>query len=103
MRVSGRVAVVTGAASGIGRALAVELARRGADVAVTDLRAEALAPVAEEIRALGRRTSVHAFDVASREPWPAFVEELRATWGGVHVVVNNAGVSLTGPFSKCSL
>ena len=98
-----RVAVVTGAGSGIGRALAVELARRGCHLAITDRTAEALVPVAEQIRALGRRASVHAFDVADRDAWPPFVEALLAEHGAVHLLVNNAGVSLTGPFASCSL
>ena len=104
MQIRGRIAVVTGTASGIGRALSIELARRGADVALTDVDAARLAPVAEEIRKLGRRkVSVHGFDVASRDAWPGFVEAVRAEHGRAHIVVNNAGVCLTGPFTGCSL
>lgn len=103
MRIDGRVAVVTGAASGIGRALAVELARRGADVAVTDVDADRLAPVADEVRAVGRKVSVHGFDVADRAAWPPFVDALLGAHGRVHLVVNNAGVALNGPFVGCSL
>lgn len=98
-----RVAVVTGAGSGIGRALALELARRGCHVAVTDRTVEPLAPVADAIRALGRNVSVHGFDVADRSAWPPFVDAVLAAHGAVHLVVNNAGVSLTGPFASCSL
>jgi NADP-dependent 3-hydroxy acid dehydrogenase YdfG len=99
-----RVAVVTGAGSGIGRALAIELARRGCHLAITDRTVEPLAPVAKEIEALGRRVSVHGFDVADRAAWPPFVEEvLKAHDGKVHLVVNNAGVALNGPFSSCTL
>ena len=61
-----RVAVVTGAASGIGRALAEVLARRGAHLALVDVDAGGLAEVAGEVRALGRRASTHVADVASR-------------------------------------
>ncbi|MEQ1572341.1 MAG: SDR family oxidoreductase, partial [Myxococcota bacterium] len=99
----GRVAVVTGAGSGIGRAVAVELARRGCSLALTDRTVEPLAPVAAEIAAIGRAVSVHGFDVADRAAWPPFVERLRSEHGGVHLVVNNAGVSLTGPFTESSL
>lgn len=98
-----RVAVVTGAGSGIGRALALELARRGCHVAITDRDAAVLEPVAAGIRELGRKASIHGFDVADREAWPRFVDALKAEHGAVHLVVNNAGVSLTGPFASCSL
>ncbi|MEQ1505480.1 MAG: SDR family oxidoreductase [Myxococcota bacterium] len=99
-----RVAVVTGAGSGIGRALAIELARRGCDLAITDRSVEPLGSVADAIRALGRSVSVHGFDVGERAAWPPFVDAaLAAHRGRIHLVVNNAGVSLTGPFEACSL
>lgn len=98
-----RVAVVTGAGSGIGRALALELARRGAHLAITDREEAPLLPVAAEIAAMGRSVSCHAFDVADRAAWPAFVEDVLARHGRIELAVNNAGVSLTGPFLKCSL
>jgi NADP-dependent 3-hydroxy acid dehydrogenase YdfG len=98
-----KVAVVTGAGSGIGRALALELARRECHLALTDRTATAVAPVAEQIARLGRRVSVHAFDVAERDAWPGFVEDLVAAHGHLDLVVNNAGVALTGPFLACSL
>jgi short-subunit dehydrogenase len=96
-------AVVTGAASGIGRALALELAGRGVDLALTDLDAARLEPVAEAARALGRRVTVHGFDVADAAAWAVFRDEALAAHGSVQLVVNNAGVSLTGPFLSCSL
>lgn len=98
-----RVAIVTGAGSGIGRALSVELARRGCHLAITDRTADGLGPVADQIRALGRNVSVHGFDVAERAAWPPFVDAVVLQHGAVHLLVNNAGVSLTGPFSSCSL
>ncbi len=99
-----RVAMVTGAGSGIGRALALELAGRGCHVAVTDRTAEPLDEVVASIRAMGRVGSAHAFDVSDREAWPEAVEAVRAAHGGrIHLLVNNAGVALTGPFLSCSL
>lgn len=98
-----RVAVVTGAGSGIGRALSIELAKRGCHVAITDRTAEPLASVAEAIGQTGRRVSTHAFDVSDRAAWSAFVSELTASHGAAHLLVNNAGVSLTGPFESCSI
>jgi len=101
MQVRGAVAVVTGAGSGIGRATAVELARRGADVAVTDVVEERLRSVVSEIESLGQRASSHAFDVADREAWQALHDAVVADRGRVSIVVNNAGVALTGPFMEC--
>lgn len=98
-----KVAVVTGAGSGIGRALAVELARRGCHLAITDLSDEPLIPVAEEIRGLGRSATTHSFDVADRAAWPPFVEQVLAYHERIDLAVNNAGVALTGPFLQCSL
>lgn len=104
MRVlDGRVAVVTGAGSGIGRALAAELASRGCALALTDLDADRLAEPAEAARARGVRVTTHGFDVRDPGAWPDFVDALRREHGRVHLVLNNAGVSLHGPFLSCSL
>lgn len=102
MRVQGRVAVVTGAGSGIGRATAVELARRGAHVAVTDVDAERLVGTRAAIEGLGRRATSHAFDVADRAAWESFRDDVIAAHGEVHLLMNNAGVALTGPFVACT-
>jgi 3-oxoacyl-[acyl-carrier protein] reductase len=95
---SGRVAVVTGASRGIGRAIALELARRGADVMVTARDAVRLSEVAAEIRALGRRAAVRACDL--REPAAAagIVDQTVAELGGLDVLVNNAGATKRGDF-----
>ena len=99
---TGRRAVVTGAASGIGRALALALADEGMDLAITDLDAERLAPVADAIAAKGRRVTVHGFDVADKAAWGPFRDAVLAAHGTVELVVNNAGVALTGPFLECT-
>lgn len=98
-----RVAVVTGAGSGIGRATAIELARQGMHVAITDVDPARLAPVADAVWNLGRRVSIHAFDVADASAWKPFADDVIARHGGVHLLINNAGVSLAGPFERCSL
>jgi len=102
MQVSGAVAVVTGAGSGIGRATALELAKRGADVVVTDVVGDRLAPVVAEIEALGRRAEAHTFDVSDRQGWEEVHRSVLDSFGRASVLVNNAGVALTGPFVECS-
>ncbi|MFT4627214.1 MAG: NAD(P)-dependent dehydrogenase (short-subunit alcohol dehydrogenase family) [Myxococcota bacterium] len=94
-----RVAVVTGAAGGLGRALAVELARAGAHVAVADIRPGPIAETADAVRAQGRHASAHVLDVADESAWPGFVDAVLSEHGAADIVVNNAGVALLGNFA----
>jgi len=94
---AGRVAVVTGAASGIGRALALAFARESMSVALADLDADRLARVADEVGALGARSLVQRTDVARAADVDALAEAVRRVFGGAHVVCNNAGVAPVGP------
>jgi short-subunit dehydrogenase len=98
-----RVAVVTGAASGIGRALSLALARRGAHVALVDLNAAGLAEVEREIGGLGRKASSHVADVADRARMAELPDEVIGAHGRVSLLVNNAGVSVGGTFEEQSL
>jgi NAD(P)-dependent dehydrogenase (short-subunit alcohol dehydrogenase family) len=98
-----RVAVVTGAASGIGRALSVALARKGCHLALVDLDEAGMREVARAIEAEGRQASVHVVDVADREAMGALPEQVVAEHGHVHVLVNNAGVTVDGTFEEVSL
>jgi 2-dehydro-3-deoxy-D-gluconate 5-dehydrogenase len=96
---SGRVAVVTGAARGIGRALAIGLAKAGADIGVTDLE-ECLAgarQTAQEVEAQGRRASSRALDVTSIESIEGAVASLIEDLGHIDILVNNAGIIVRGP------
>jgi NAD(P)-dependent dehydrogenase (short-subunit alcohol dehydrogenase family) len=92
---NGRVCVITGAGSGIGRALALNLAGRGARLAISDIREENVAATAERARAAGAG-EVESFqlDVASREAVEAHAGQVIERFGAVHLVVNNAGVAL---------
>ena len=93
-RFEGRVAVVTGAASGIGRATSVLLARRGCDLALVDIDASGLAETAKRVRAAGRKVSLHRVDVADRDAMSALPDQVIGEHGHVHILVNNAGVSV---------
>ena len=92
------VAVVTGAAQGIGKATALSLAAFGCDVAICDRQAEKLAGVAEEIEAMGRRVVSGVLDVRDAEAVDAHLEEVRTTFGRVDILVNNAGGTFVSPF-----
>lgn len=102
MRLAGRTAVVTGAASGIGRAVAASLARRGCHLALADVNEAGLAETAALVRAPGLRTSIHRLDVADRAAVSAFPAQVAAEHGGVDVLVNNAGVAVGGSFEQVS-
>jgi citronellol/citronellal dehydrogenase len=88
----GQVALVTGGGTGIGKAIALELARCGADVAIASRKVERLPPVAEEIaRETGRRCLHAGCDVRDAEQVEALVERLEAEYGRIDILVNNAG------------
>jgi short-subunit dehydrogenase len=99
--IQGATAAVTGAASGIGRALAIELAARGADLALADRDEAGLASVAEEIaKASRRKVSVHRVDVGDAGQIADFTNAAIAAHPGLNIVVNNAGVALLGQFHE---
>ena len=97
------MAVVTGAASGIGRALAQALAQRGCALALVDVNEPGLAQTADRVRAAGRKVSVHVADVADRARMERLPAEVVAEHGRVHLLVNNAGVSVSGTLAEQSL
>ena len=102
-QLAGRTALVTGAASGIGRATALELARRGADLAICDLDAERLEETARDARALGREVLARRVDVAQAEAMGEFAREVHERVPAVDLLVNNAGVAIAGGFLDTTL
>lgn len=90
---SGKVAIVTGASRGIGKAIALSLARHGADVALVARSAEALDLVRDQTRQLGRRAESYAVDVASFEAAQATASLVKDKFGAIDILVNNAGVT----------
>ncbi|MFI9506733.1 SDR family NAD(P)-dependent oxidoreductase [Nocardia sp. NPDC052566] len=89
-----KVAVITGAGAGIGRALALELARRGAKLALSDIDTDTVADTAGRCEKLGATAIAHQLDVAHRAAVYAHADDVRGEFGQVNLVINNAGVAL---------
>jgi NAD(P)-dependent dehydrogenase (short-subunit alcohol dehydrogenase family) len=98
-----RVAVLTGAASGIGRSLALRLARERCHLALADIDLAGLADTAEAARAAGIRVSTHGVDVSERAAMESFRDAVLAEHGRVELLVSNAGVALFGTVAELSL
>ena len=95
-RVKGKVAIVTGGASGIGRASALLLAKEGATIVVTDVQDDEGRSCAAAVKKAGGDAIFLHHDVASEDAWIAVVAEVKARLGKLHVLVNNAGIAITG-------
>lgn len=91
-----KVVLVTGAGQGIGRGIALRLARDGADVAIVDLKEDKMEQVAGEVRELGRAATTFRADVSQREQVQAAVDHAERELGGFDVMVNNAGIAQVG-------
>ena len=102
MNLKSRVAVVTGAASGIGRAIAVSLAGRGCALAVADIDEEGLAETKRLASGADAKISLHRLDVADRKAVAAFPGAVFELHGRADLLVNNAGVALGGTFEQVS-
>jgi NAD(P)-dependent dehydrogenase (short-subunit alcohol dehydrogenase family) len=107
----GRVAIVTGAGGGLGRAYALELARRGAKVVVNDLggsrdgtgHSDAALAVVAEIEAAGGAAMADGGSVTDYNHMQAMAEKAKAAWGGVHILINNAGILRDKSFAKMEM
>ncbi len=98
-----KTVVITGAASGIGRATALAFAREGANIVAADISADALEPFRKEIEALGVECMPCAVNVADESAMKAFSEMVQARFGAPHVLVNNAGIGYLGLFLQSDL
>ena len=93
MKLAHRVALITGAGSGLGRAIALAFAREGARIAVNDIRREAAEHVAQEVAAAGSHALVLPADVSDSVEVRAIFDHLTETWGTLDILVNNAGIA----------
>jgi 3-hydroxybutyrate dehydrogenase len=103
MRLKDKIAIVTGAASGIGKDIAETYAREGAKVAIADLKLEAANATAEAIKKAGGTAMGVAMDVTNEPQVDAGVAAVVAAWGGVDVLVSNAGIQIISPVVDLSL
>jgi short-subunit dehydrogenase len=98
-----KVALITGASSGIGAALALEFARQGAHVALVARRRDRLAAVASEVERLGRRAHVLVADVRFDDEVKRIVADTRVAFGRLDIVVANAGIAILGPVEQLTV
>ncbi|ORA24624.1 SDR family NAD(P)-dependent oxidoreductase [Mycobacterium aquaticum] len=93
---AGKVAVVTGAGSGIGQALAVELGRAGAKLAISDIDIDGLADTERRLKAIGAPVKADHLDVTEREEFLAYADQVKQHFGTVNQIYNNAGIGYAG-------
>jgi len=98
MNIKGKVAVITGAGSGIGRATALGFAKKGASVAISDIDPERLKETTEAIKKIGVGVHAQVLDVRDWDAWQSYKDDVLSHYNNVDIVLNNAGVTL-GPFS----
>jgi len=100
MKLKDKVCIVTGAAQGIGLATVLKFAAEGATVIVCDLQVDAIEAAAAQCRELGAEAEAHVVDVTSREQIQAMVDQVKAKYGRIDVLVNNAGITKDARLQK---
>lgn len=98
-KIEDKVALVTGAGQGIGRAIALRLAKDGADIAIVDMNEAKMTDVASEVRDLGRKATTFKADVSKRDDVYAAIENAEKVLGGFDIMVNNAGIAQVQPIA----
>lgn len=101
-KLQGKVAIITGAASGIGKEIALAYAREGAAVAVADINQAAAQKTADEIIAAGGRAMGIAMDVTDEAAVNNGTDQVAATWGSVDILISNAGIQIVNPIEQFS-
>jgi 3-oxoacyl-[acyl-carrier protein] reductase len=99
---NGKVAIVTGASSGIGQAIALAMAQAGADVVVCGQNQERLAASAAKVTEAGRKVLQYAMNISQADPVQQMVEDVQKQWGHIDIMVNNAGVTRDGLIIRMS-
>ena len=100
MSINGKVALVTGAGQGIGRAIALRLAEDGADIAIVDIKEKQMTAVAEEVRQIGRQATTFTADISEREDVYKAIDHAERELGGFDIMVNNAGIAQVQPLAE---
>jgi NAD(P)-dependent dehydrogenase (short-subunit alcohol dehydrogenase family) len=102
-RIGGKVALITGAASGIGRATALLFAHEGASVVASDRDEPGAVSAVEEIQDTGGHAMACRLDVTSEDDWTAAIERVLESWGRLDILVNNAGIAAGAPIDQMTL
>ena len=102
-RVAGKVALISGAATGLGQSMAVRLSAEGARVAVADIDTARGNDVVAEIQSAGGEAVFVSLDVTNEEAWRAAVAAVESAYGRLDILVNNAGITMSGPIENTAL
>ncbi len=102
MKIEGKVALITGAGQGIGRAIALRLANEGANIAIVDLNEDKMMAVADEVSQIGRKATIFRTDVTNRDEVYQAVDHTEQKLGGFDIMINNAGIVQVKPLAEAT-